>query len=267
MATFVNKVDTWNTQPNKLFSVEDKVVLVTGAASGIGQSIALGMDALGAKVVLADMDVEGMEATSAEMNGDRLMVPLNVTSLDSVQDCVKKTMEKYGRIDASFNIPGINVRKTALELTYEEFERVMAVNYLGVFKCAKEVGKVMMDQKKGSMVNVASVFGEIVMPRQVAYASTKGAVKQMTRVLAAEWAPYVRVNTLAPGYLETALIRQIMDDKDWYEKIRSQNPFQRFGKPEEVLGAAVYLASEASSYTTGLMFLVDGGWHWFGGNV
>jgi NAD(P)-dependent dehydrogenase (short-subunit alcohol dehydrogenase family) len=253
--------------PEKLFSVEDKVTLVTGAASGLGQAIALGFDALGAKVILADNDIEGMEATAAEMKGDYLIVKMDVTEVDSVKNAVRQILDKYGTIDVSFNIPGINIRKPVLELTYEEFDRVLKINLYGVFYCAKEVGKIMYDQKKGSMINMASVFAEIVMPRQVAYATTKGAVRQMTRVLAAEWAPYVRVNALGPCYIETPLVKQVMENKEWYEKVRQQNPLKRFGKPEEVVGPAVFLASDASSLINGSLILPDGGWHWFGGSV
>jgi NAD(P)-dependent dehydrogenase (short-subunit alcohol dehydrogenase family) len=260
-------IDKWKYSPEEMFSVKDRVTLVTGAASGLGRAIALGFDALGAKVILADVDEEGLENTREECRGDVLKVRLDVTDLASVQEAVKKILEKYGRIDVSFNIPGINIRKPALELTYEEFDKVMQINLYGVFRCAKEVGKIMYDQKKGSMINMASVFAEIMMPRQVAYASSKGAVKQMTKVLASEWAPYVRVNAIGPGYMETPLVKQVMTDKTWYDNIRRQNMLQRFGKPEEVVGPAVFLASDASSYMTGYLLIVDGGWFGYGGPV
>lgn len=260
-------IDKWMYKPQDMFSVKDKVALVTGAASGLGQAIALGFDALGARVILADVNEEGVEQTAAACKGDILKVKLDVTSLESVQAAVKAVMAKYGRIDVSFNIPGINVRKTVLEITYEEFEKVLQINLLGVLRCAKEVGKVMCDQKKGSMINMASVFSEIVMPKQVAYASCKGAVRQMTRVLAAEWAPHVRVNAIGPCYIETPLVKQVMVDTTWYENIRKQNMLQRFGKPEEIVGPAVFLASDASSLLTGFLLLPDGGWASFGGWV
>ena len=267
MAAEVYTIDKWKYIPQDIFSVKDKVTFVTGAASGLGQTIALGFDALGARVALADLNEEGLEQTAKACTGDVLKVKLDVTDVESVQAAVKKTHEKYGRIDVSFNIPGINIRKPALELSYEEFDKIMQINLFGVFRCAREVGKIMTDQKKGSMINMASVFAEILMPRQVAYAGSKGAVRQMTRVLAAEWAPHVRVNAIGPGYIETPLIQQVMQDKQWYENIRKQNMMQRLGKPEEILGPAVFLASEASSYVTGFLLLPDAGWHCFGGLV
>ena len=264
----VNKVKDFKLKPDKFFDLQDRVAFITGAASGLGQAIALTFDTLGAKVILADIDKDGMEKTAAEMKGDYLITELDVTNADSVEKAVKKSVEKYGRIDISSNNPGINVRKEALELTYEEFEKVININISGVFRCAREVGKIMVDQKSGSMINMSSTFGEVCQIRQVAYASAKGAVKMMTKVLAAEWAPHnVRVNAIAPAYVETPLIKQIMQDKEWYENIIAEYPIKRFGLPEEIAAAAVYLASDASSFTTGLYLPVDGGSIWYKGDL
>lgn len=264
---FVREINQWRYKPQEMFSVKDKVTFVTGAASGLGQAIALAFDALGAKVVLADIDKEGLDLTASKMTGNFLSVTLDVTNVDTIQAAIKKTLENFKRIDVAFNIPGINVRKSALELSYEEFDKVIDINLKGVFKCAKEIGKVMYEQKSGSMINMASIFSELIMPKQVAYASTKGALRQMTRVLAAEWAPYVRVNAIGPCYIETPLVKQVMENKEWYEKVKSQNMMQRFGLPEEIVGPAVFLASNASSLITGFLLLVDGGWYGFGGWV
>lgn len=265
-------IDKWYCHPTKLFDIKDKVTIVTGAASGLGRAIALGFDALGAKVILADINLKGLEEVASEMKGDVLLVECDVTNVESVQNMIKKTMDKYGRIDVAFNIPGINIRKEALELSYEEWHKVLKVNLDGMFYCCKEEGKVMLPifqkeypKKQGCIINMASIFAEIVMPRQVAYASSKGAIRQMTRVLAAEWAPYIRVNAIGPGYMETPLVKQVMADKEWYEAIRRQNVLKRFGRPEEIVGTAVFLASDASSLYTGCLLTPDAGWHWFGG--
>jgi NAD(P)-dependent dehydrogenase (short-subunit alcohol dehydrogenase family) len=252
-------VGEWIYKPEEMFSVKDKVTIVTGAASGIGRAIALGFDALGARVVLADINEEGIEEAAKECRGDILKTKLDVTDEKSIQAAIKKTMNKYGRIDVSFNIPGINIRKPALELTYEEYDKVLQINQVGVFKCAREVGKIMCDQKKGSMINMASLLAEGVLPFQVAYASTKGAIRQMTGVLAIEWAPYVRVNAIGPCYIETPLVKQVMTNTKWYESMRKLNIQKRFGKPEEIVGTAVFLASDASSLYTGALLLPDGG--------
>jgi NAD(P)-dependent dehydrogenase (short-subunit alcohol dehydrogenase family) len=265
-------IDKWYCPPNKLFDVKDKVTIVTGASSGLGRAIALAFDALGAKVILADINVKGAEEVSAEMTGDRMVVECDVTSIESVQNMIKKTMDKYGRIDVAFNVPGINIRKEALDLTYEEWDKVLRINLDGMFYCCKEEGKVMLPifkkeypKRQGAVINMASIFAELVMPRQVAYGSSKGAIRQMTRVLAAEWAPYIRVNSIGPCYMETPLVKQVMADKEWYEAICKQNVLRRFGKPEEVVGTAIFLASDASSLYTGCLLTPDAGWHWFGG--
>jgi len=260
-------IENWYAEPWKMFNVEGKVTVVTGAASGLGRAIALGFGALGAKVVLADSNTDGAEETAAEITSSNMVVKCDVRELGDIQSLVKQTLHAFQRVDVSFNIPGINVRKPALELAYEEWDQVIDINLNGVFRCAKEIGKVMVDQKSGSMINMASVFAEIVMPRQVAYASTKGAVRQMTRVLAAEWAPHVRVNAIGPCYMETPLVKQVMENKEWFENTRNQNMLKRFGKPEEVVGPSIFLASEASRLMTGFMLLLDGGWHCLGGWV
>jgi len=267
MAADAYTTDKWMYKPKDMFSVKDKITFVTGAGSGLGQAIALAFDELGAIVILADISEEGLEQTASACKGDILKVKTDVTQLESVREAVKQTVARYGGIDVSFNIPGINIRKPVLELTYEEFDRVMQINLYGVFRCAKEVGKVMVDQKKGVMINIASIFSEIIMSKQVAYAGSKGAVRQMTRVMASEWAPHVRVNAIGPCYVETPLVKQVMEDKQWYDNIRKQNMLQRFGKPEEIVGPAVFLASDASSLMTGFLLLVDAGWHCYGGSV
>jgi len=258
-------IENWYCLPEKMFDIKDKVTLITGAGSGLGRAIALGFSALGAQVVLADINMEALEETAAEISGSKLTLKCDVTNVNDVRLMVEDTLKTYKRIDVSFNIPGINIRKPALDLSYEEWDRVIDINLNGAFRCAREVGKVMVDQKSGSMINMASVFSEIMMPKQVAYASTKGAVKQMTRVLAAEWAPYVRVNAIGPCYIETPLVKQVMADEQWYENVRNQNMLRRFGKPEEIVGPALFLASDASRLVTGLLLLVDAGWHCFGG--
>jgi NAD(P)-dependent dehydrogenase (short-subunit alcohol dehydrogenase family) len=265
-------IDKWFCPPEKLFSIKDKVAIVTGAASGIGRAIALGFGALGAKVALVDINVKGAEETANEMPGEKIVIECDVTNIESVQNMVKKVMDTFGRIDVAVNVPGINIRKEALELSYDEWHKILRLNLDGMFYLCKEEGKVMLPifkkeypKKQGSIINMASIMAEIVTPRMVAYAASKGALKQMTRVLAAEWAPYIRVNAIGPCYITTPLVKQVMQNKVWYETIRNRNVLRRFGRPEEIVGTAVFLASEASSLYTGHTLFPDGGWIWFGG--
>lgn len=248
----------------RLFDLSGKIALVTGAASGLGRAIAVGLAKAGASVSAADIDLEGAERTAEEIRvagGKAIALQVDVCEPAQVKKMVDSTLAEFNSLDIAFNIPGINVRKYALELSEEEWDRVIDVNLKGVFLCAKCVGKIMVQQRRGSMINMASIFGAVCMPRQVAYASSKGGVLQMTKVLAVEWAPYgVRVNALAPAYVKTPLVRQVMEDKAWYEDVRGRTPLGRLAEPEEIVGPALFLASDASSYVTGTVIFVDGGW-------
>lgn len=265
-------IKNWTIKPDEMFNLKGKVAIVTGAASGIGRAIALGVDYFGANAVLADLNEEGLLEVSKELKNKHIISKMDWTNLDDVTKTIQNAVKEFNHIDIVFNIPGINVRKPAFELSYEEWYKVLEINLNGMFKFAKESGKVMYDyykqfkgKKTGSMINMASIFAVMAMPRQVAYATSKGAILQMTRVLAAEWAPYIRVNAIGPCYIETPLVKQVMQNKTWYENIRQRNVFRRFGKPEEIVGPAIFLASDASSLITGSIILPDAGWHWFAG--
>jgi len=254
------ETQNWCVKPEQMFDLKERVALVTGAASGIGRAIALGLDAYGARIVLADRDPVGAQTVASKLHNEALVVEVNVTKEDEVQAMVERALSRFGRIDISFNIPGINVRKPAVELTASEWRSVVEVNLNGAFLCAREVGKVMLRQQKGSMISIASARGLTGGPGQSVYSVTKAGLVQMTRCLALEWAPHVRVNAIAPGYLKTPLAKEIMKDVAWYERIRNLHAMKRFGEPEEVVGAAVFLASDASSFVTGAILSVDGGW-------
>jgi len=254
------EVENWTVRAERLFDLGERVALVTGAASGIGRAIALGLDAHGARIALADRDAAGARAVAAKLRHESLVVEVNVTQEAEVQAMVEKVLTRFGQIDISFNIPGINVRKPAVELTVNEWRSVVEVNLNGAFLCAREVGKVMLQQQRGSMINIASARGLTGGTGQSVYSVTKAGMIQMTRCLALEWAPHVRVNAIAPGYLRTPLVREIMKDTAWFERIRNLHAMKRFGEPEEVVGAAIFLASDASTFVTGAVLSVDGGW-------
>jgi NAD(P)-dependent dehydrogenase (short-subunit alcohol dehydrogenase family) len=254
------EIQNWTVNPERMFDLTDRVALVTGAASGVGRAIALGLDAFGARIVLADRDDTGAAAVASKLHQDSLIVKVDITQEAEVQSMVEAALRRFDRIDISFNVPGINVRKPAVELTSEEWHSVMEVNLNGIFLCAREVGKVMLRQQKGTMINLASIRGLTGGTSQSVYSVTKAGMIQLTRCLALEWAPHVRVNAIAPGYLRTALVKHIMKDTAWYERMRNQHAMKRFGEPEEVVGAAVFLASDASSFATGSVLTVDGGW-------
>ena len=243
-----------------MFDLTESTAIVTGGASGLGRQIARGLDAFGASVVVADVDVSGARETLARLDGDGRVVETDVTDRSSLEGLRDETLNAFGSYEVVFNVPGTNTRIPTLELTEERWREIVDLNLTGVFRCAKVLGEPLVEQGEGRMINMASALGLVGLPNQSAYASSKGGVVQLTRVLAAEWAPDVRVNALAPGYMETPLVREAMEDDEWYESMRRLHLLDRFGDPEEVVGPAVFLASEASSFVTGSVLTVDGGW-------
>ena len=254
------EIQNWRVRPENLFNLAGKVAIVTGGASGLGRAIALGLDACGANVVIADVNQAGAEAVAARLQNENLVVPTDVTRAREVQNMIQTTLDRFQKIDVAFHIPGINVRKPVTDLTEEEWHAVLKVNLDGVFLCARAVGKVMLQQKQGSIINMASARGIWGGVSQSAYSVSKAGVIQLTRCLALEFAPHVRVNALAPGYMTTPLVREIMKDEDWAERMRNLHAMRRFGAPEEIVGPAIFLASDASSFVTGAVLSVDGGW-------
>ena len=191
-----------------LFSLRGKTALVTGAASGLGRAIAIGLAAHGADVAAADLNLAGAEATAAVVRdfGRRAtVVGVDVTDWEQVRAMVASAVGDFGRIDIAFNVPGINCRKPALEMTPEEFRQVIDVNLIGVFHCAKAIGEVMVKQGQGRMVNIASMMGHIGGLNSAPYTASKHAVVGLIRELAHELAPAVRVNGVAPGPIGTDL--------------------------------------------------------------
>lgn len=245
------------------FDLTGKVALVTGASSGLGRAIAYGLASFGADLILSDIHEEGMaeaaQSIRKELNKQVLSIRTDITQEDQVQKMVHAAVERFGTIDISVNNPGINCRKPVLELSLEEYSRVLDVNQKGVFLCAREVGRVMVEQRKGKMINMSSMLGIIGMPNQAAYASSKGAVIQLTKVLALEWAPFnVQVNAIAPAHFETPLTRQLKPEQR--QEILEKNPQHRFAEVDEIIGSAVFLASRASDFITGTALVLDGGW-------
>ena len=241
-----------------MFDLTDKTALVVGAGSGIGEASAHGLAAFGARVVCADVNGEAADNTATEIGeGKADAIELDMTDPDSVRAAV----ERVGVPDVLVSTPSVNVRKPVLEITDEEFDRVVELNLKGTFRLIRDFGRGMVERGSGSIIAFSSIRGQVVEPGQGVYAATKSGTVQMLRALASEIGPRgVRVNAIAPGVVETPLTAQIKNSPDWYDSYAAKSILGRWAKPHEMVGMVVYLASEASSYVTGGFMLVDGGW-------
>ena len=243
------------------FSLADKKVLITGGAQGIGLNYAMAAAGAGADVALADLNGEKAQESAAwlakEYGVKTMGIQADVTDPCQVEEMCKNAKDAMGRIDVAFCNAGISINVPAEEMTYEQWRKVLDINLTGVFLTATAAGRYMIRQGKGSIINTASMSGHIVnIPQpQVAYNASKAGVIMLTKSLAVEWADKnVRVNSISPGYIMTDLIKGHELIPEWTKL----SPLKRMGKPEELQGVALYLASDASSFTTGSDFVVDG---------
>jgi NAD(P)-dependent dehydrogenase (short-subunit alcohol dehydrogenase family) len=246
-------------------SFEGKVVLVTGAAGGIGRAAALAFGKAGACVVVADVSVDGGHATAAmivEQGGKALFVQTNITKANEVEALIDKVVNHYGRLDCAFNNAGIEEEHLPLADTDEaQFDRIMNVNVKGTWLCMKYEIRQMLKQGHGSIVNTASVAGLVGAPTQPAYAASKHAVVGMTKTAAAEYGRAgIRINSVCPGVINTAMLARALEREPQREKkLKNVHPIGRFGEAAEIAEAALWLSSEHASFVTGHQLAVDGG--------
>ncbi len=247
-----------------LFDLAGQVALITGASRGFGRSIAGALANAGVDLALMSRRLADVEAVAAELTpSGRKAIPLqgDVTRIEDVEAAVGRAIAVLGRIDILVNNAGINIRKTALDLTEVDWDQTLDTNLKGCFLVARAVGRHMVANKKGSVVNIASMTASVALPERAAYASSKGGLVQLTRTLAVEWAPHnVRVNAICPGPFLTELNRSVLNDPEKVQYFMDRMPMKRFGRPEELHGAVIFLASEASSFITGTTLYLDGGW-------
>ena len=249
----------------ELFDLTDKVALVTGGSGGLGSEVAFALSDYGAKVAIAARRKEPLEKTAmqiSEKTGNEVhTVQCDVTQEDSVKSLVSNVVAKYGRIDILANFSGANIRKPANEFPLADFESVFRANVTSVFLCCREVGKQMIQQRKGKIINVSSIRGEYGVARDgLAYCASKAAVNMITRQLACEWAQYnVLVNAIAPPIVETPLTQAVFKDQKFADSLKARIPLGRWGQPRDIVGAVLFLASSASDFVTGEVMFVDGG--------
>jgi NAD(P)-dependent dehydrogenase (short-subunit alcohol dehydrogenase family) len=244
------------------FNLKGKTALVTGAAQGLGREIALALARSGASLVLSDIQSPEDTAAAVEETGvPWIAVPADITDEDQVKALAERSGSEWGKVDILINNAGVSqLSYTATEdLSKAEWETIIGINLTGTFLVCKHVGKKMI-AGGGSIVNIATTAGITGVPRAPAYCASKAGVILLTKSLALEWARYhIRVNAVAPHYLETPLTEGLRASEKVYAGLVKQIPMGRFGKPSEIAGAVLFLASQASTYTTGTVIVADGG--------
>lgn len=250
-----------------LFDLHGEVAIVTGGAQGLGKEMGLALAEAGASVVVADMNLEKARDVAQEIEKlgvQSLAVQVDVTQKDQVEAMVQKTIDVFGKIDILVASAGVGQWAKSEEMSLEDWNRVISINLTGLFLCCQTVGREMIKRRKGSIITISSMSGIVanVPQPQSHYNASKGAVIMLTKSLAMEWAPYnVRVNTIAPGYMQTKLVEDLLVQYPEYAKLwRELTPMKRLGRPEEIKGPCVFLASNASSYMTGSVLVMDGGY-------
>ena len=247
------------------FQLTDRVAIITGGSKGLGLAMAEGLASAGAKIVLVNRNKEAGQKAAAEIaenyKVETMAFAADVSQKDQTDAMAKTIMDRFGRIDILINNAGINIRGTIDELELEEFQKVMEVNVNGIWLCSKAVVPYMKKAGSGKIINIASTLGLVGLSNRTPYATSKGAVVQMTRALALELAPYnINVNAICPGPFLTEMNMPIADTEEAKKFIVGATALGRWGELREIQGAAIFLSSDAASYIVGAMLPVDAGW-------
>ena len=247
-----------------IFDLSGKVAAVIGGASGIGEAVTIGAAQLGATVVCLDIKAEEAARVSAKASDGGCSCEagtLDIRDSAAVDASFAEIANRHGGLDIVICTPSINVRKKILDYQDDEFARVLELNMKGNFNVLRGAGRIMTAQGRGSIILFSSIRSLVVEPGQAAYAATKAGILQMARGAASEFGKFgVRVNCVGPGVIETPLTAPIKNNKEWFEAYGAKSVFNRWGKPEEMVGPTLFLASDAASYVTGTIIYADGGW-------
>ena len=249
---------------SNLFDLSGKVALVVGGHGGIGKAIALGLADAGADVIVSSRNLEALKGAvkDIEAKGRKsLAVAADIVDEKQVNEMVMKILKVFPRIDILVNAAGLAIRKPADSFPIDEWQKVMDINTRGTFLCCQAVGRVMLKQKSGRIVNVSSVRGRYGLPANyTAYCASKGAVDSLTRTLACEWAKHnVLVNAVAPTIVETDLTKSALADPAYAKQMKDRIPMGKWALPEDIVGAVIFFTSDASSFVTGQILYIDGG--------
>lgn len=250
------------TQPS--FALTGQVALVTAASKGIGRACALALAQAGANLILGLRDKANRQALVDEIRAigrEVLPVQMDVSKMDEIIAAVQEGWQHFGRIDILVNNAGIGAPNPAELVAETDFDETLAVNLKGTFFTAQAVGRIMIQQRYGRIINISSQAGFVALPTESVYCMTKAAISHLTKCLALEWAPYnITVNAVAPTFITTPGTRKWLDDADFRALVQQRIPLGRIGEPIDVAGPVVFLASPAASLITGETLMIDGGW-------
>lgn len=245
------------------FDLTGKTAIVTGAGRGIGRALAFGLVEAGAQVALVsrtrtelDQHVQEIE----EQGGKAIAIEADITQSGAAEKVVEQAIEQLGGVHILINNAGMNIRSKALDVTEEEWDKVVGLDLKATFFMSQAAGKVMCEQKYGRIVNIASVAGLVALRTGIAYGASKAGVIQMTKVLALEWSKFgVTINTIAPWYFRTPLTEALLNNPEYVQEILARTPMGRVGELEDLVGPAIFFASDACAYISGQTLAVDGG--------
>lgn len=244
--------------------LKGKKVLITGGSKGIGKDIALEFAKLGADTVITGRNEEDLVSTTNELkqiHSGSFYLKADMQNIPNVYDMVDEAVSTLGGIDILVNNAGVNIPKPALEVTEEDWDQVIDTNLKGTFFCAQRVGKYMIEQGGGRIINMVSQMAFVGYIKRSAYCSSKGGAVQLTKALAIEWAPHnVKVNAVAPTFIETDFTKKMFENQEFYQDVIGRIPLGNLAQPSDVTGAVVFLASDLAQFITGETIKVDGGW-------
>jgi len=248
----------------EIFDLHGKVAMVTGSTRGLGEAAAKALAKAGADVAVCGRSEADIDRVSVDINalGQKSAgFSIDVTSKQKVTECVDQILNTFGRVDILVNNAGVNHRVPVLEYSEEDWDQVIDTNLKGYFLTAQAIAPQMLENGYGKVINISSIMGTVALPNQLAYASSKGGVDQMTKVMALEWAKQgLRVNAIGPTYFETDLVKPIRNDPERFNFINERTPMGRWGYLPELEGIIIFLAAPASDFITGQTIYIDGGW-------
>lgn len=248
----------------EIFKLDGKVAVVTGGSRGFGKAIAIGLAEAGADVVVASRTQTDLSLVAEEINArgrKSLAIATDMLDRASIENLASKSIEMFGKIDILVNNAGQGWNVPFLSLSEEQWDQILDVNLKGCFLCTQIIGRYMFKARSGRVINISSAMGSYPLPFLTPYAASKGGINALTKCLAQEWATRgITVNAIAPSYFATDINKHAMEDQAINQLIMSKTPINRWGQVQELIGLVVYLASDASSFMTGAVIPLDGGW-------